>query len=78
MTLEHVLSLAQQLRPVDQVRLIARLVPKVERALDAAASVTPGLARKPLRRLLADLGSAPSAEEIDEVQNEMRATFAEE
>jgi hypothetical protein len=34
--------------------------------------------RAPLRGLLADLGPAPSAEEIDEVQREMWASFSEE
>ena len=34
--------------------------------------------RQPLRGLLADLGPAPSAEDIDEVQQEMWGTFAQE
>ncbi len=77
-TFEQVFSLAQQLRLKDQVRLIARLAPKVEWMLEEAESATQVLTRKPLRGLLADLGPAPSAEEIDEVQHEMWATFGQE
>ncbi|MEZ4730136.1 MAG: hypothetical protein R3E79_23645 [Caldilineaceae bacterium] len=77
-TFEQVFSLAQQLRPQDQVRLIARLAPKVEWILEQVESTTPVLTRKPLRGLLADLGPAPSAEEIDEVQHEMWATFGQD
>lgn len=76
-TLEQVLTLAQQLRPVDQVRLIARLVPNVESMLERAAAPSTGQTHQSLRGALAELGPAPSAEEIDEVQNEMWATFAQ-
>jgi hypothetical protein len=69
-TLDQVLALAQRLRPVDQARLVVRLASKVERALEKAE---PAIAspRVPLRGMLAHLGSAPSAEDIDEVQREM-------
>ena len=77
-TFDQVLVLAQQLRPIDQVRLVARLAPKVEWMVQQIETTTPPLPRKPLRGLLADLGPAPSAEEIDDVQREMWATFAEE
>lgn len=77
-TFDQVFSLAQQLRPRDQVRLIARLAPKVEWMLEQVESATPVQTRKPLRGLLADLGPAPSAEEIDEVQQEMWSTLTQE
>ena len=77
-TFDQVFSLAQRLRPVDQVRLVARLAPKVEWMLEQVEPTTPVQRRKPLRGLLADLGSAPSAEEIAEVQQEMWATFGQE
>jgi len=76
-TLEQVLSLAQRLRPIDQVRLAVRLAPKVEWVL-TQMEIEPTLTRTPLRGLLADLGAAPSAEEIDEVQREMWAGFGKE
>lgn len=77
-TLDQVLALAQRLRPVDQVRLVARLTPTIERVLGQEESTTPPVSRTPLRGLLADLGPAPSAEDIDEVQREMWATFTRE
>lgn len=77
-TFDQVFNLAQRLRPVDQVRLMARLAPKVEWMLQQVETDTPVHERKPLRGLLADLGPAPSAEEIDEVQHEMWASFAQE
>ena len=77
-TFDQVLSLAQRLRPVDQVRLVARLAPKVEWVLEQVEQTTIAQWHKPLRGLLADLGPAPSAEEIDEVQQEMWATFTQD
>lgn len=76
-TFDQVFNLAQRLHPVDQVRLMARLAPKVEWMLQQVETVAPVQEHKPLRGLLADLGPAPSAEEIDEVQHEMWASFAQ-
>lgn len=76
--LDQVLALAQRLRPVDQARLVARLAPAVERVLGQMESSAPSVLHRPLRGLLADLGPAPSAEDIDEVQREMWATFTRE
>jgi hypothetical protein len=70
-TLDDVLALAQRLRPVDQARLVAQLAPVVERVLNQADPPSPPPSRTPIRGLLADLGPAPSAEEIDEVRREM-------
>ena len=77
-TLNQVFSLAERLRPMDQVRLIARLAPKVEWALEQVEPAISVQARKPLRGLLSDLGTAPSAEEIDEMLREMWVSFAQE
>ena len=77
-TLEQVLTLAHKLRPTDQARLIVRLTPKIAAFLDEVEAETAVPARRPLRGLFADLGAAPSAGEIDEVQREMWANFDQE
>jgi hypothetical protein len=74
-TLEEVLRLARQLRPVDQARLIARLAPLMAEALDRTEEHPIPASCEPLYGLLADLGPAPSAEEIDEVRREMWSGF---
>jgi hypothetical protein len=74
-TLEDVLTLARQLRPVDQARLIARLAPLMEEALDRTEGQPILASDEPLYGLLADLGPAPSAEDIDEVRREMWSGF---
>jgi hypothetical protein len=78
LTFEQVLVLAQRLPPVDQVRLVARLAPQVERVLEQVAPTDAIQSWTPLQGLLSDLGPAPSAEDIDEVQREMWARFAQE
>lgn len=77
-TFEQVLALAQRLRPVDQARLVVRLAPKVEVLLHQVETLAAELPRRPLRGQLADLGTAPSAQEIDEIQQEMWATLGQE
>lgn len=70
-TLDEVLELASRLSPVDKVRLIERIAPEIERAL-------PEDPRTPTRSLLGlvkDLGTAPSAEDIDAARREMWANF---
>jgi hypothetical protein len=76
-TFEQVLGLVQRLRPVDQARLIARLAPKMAAFVEQVEHGLQAEERRPLRGLLADLGSAPSAEKIDEVQREMWANFGQ-
>ncbi|XWK87069.1 MAG: hypothetical protein U7127_23110 [Phormidium sp.] len=71
MKLQEVLHLAKQLSPVDKVRLIQELTPDIEREL-VANQITP---RKSLWGLCADLGQAPSADEIDEARREEWANF---
>ena len=68
---EQVYTMARRLRPVDQARLVAQLAPAMERLVEQIDHPAAERARAPLRGLLADLGTAPSAEEIDEVQREM-------
>lgn len=77
-TFEQVFALAQKLRPIDQARLVVRLAPKMEGLLAQVEATTSALPRKPLRGLLADLGPAPSAAEIDGVQREMWASFMQD
>lgn len=77
-TFEQVFRMARRLRPVDQARLVARLAPAMEQLVEQIDHAPAGRPRMPLRGLLADLGPAPSAEEIDEVQREMWASFSEE
>jgi len=73
-TLEQVVSLARQLPPLEKIRLIEQIAPEIERDM---LSQRP-LKRKSLLGLCADLGSAPSAKEIDEVRREMWADFPRE
>jgi len=72
---EQVLELAKKLPPIDQARLVARLAPNMEKLLEQVDSSS--TKRASLRGLLADLGQAPSSEEIDEVRREMWAGFGE-
>jgi hypothetical protein len=70
-TVDEVLDLAQRLSPLDRVRLVERIASGLERDL-SAPQPTP---RRSLRGLWADLGPAPSAEEIDEARREAWANF---
>ncbi len=72
-TVESVLELLRQLPPRDQLKVVARAVPEMERQMPSV--------RRPLRSLrglCADLGPAPSAEEIDEARREAWANFPRE
>jgi hypothetical protein len=73
-TFDHVLDLAQKLPPADQARLVERLAPTIVRALTGAQSMP----RRSLRGILADLGPAPSAEDIDEARREAWSNFPRE
>jgi hypothetical protein len=74
LTLQNVLELVEQLSLVDKVRLIEQVAPQIERDLLAAQRVP----RKSLRGLCADLGPAPSAEDIHEARCEAWANFPRE
>lgn len=73
-TLNEVFSLAKKLSPRDKLRLIEHIAPEIERDL---TTVTPE-PRKSLWGLWADLGPAPSAEEIDEARREAWGNFPRE
>jgi hypothetical protein len=73
-TLEEALSLVKRLSPLDKVRLIEQLTTDIKRELMAA----PPAPRKSLWGLCADLGPAPSAEEIDQARREEWANFPRE
>ncbi len=64
-TLEEVLSLARRLSPVDKIRLVQQIAPEVERT-----AIGQAVKRKSLLGLCADLGPAPSAEDIDQARRE--------
>jgi hypothetical protein len=73
--LDDVVTLALRLSPVDKVRLIEKLAPVLERDL---ALKSAGDTKRSLYGLCADLGSAPSAEEIDQARREVWASFPRE
>ena len=70
-TLDEVVAQALKLSPEDKARLIGQVASVLERDLVAPQP-------RPLqsfRGILADLGPAPSAEEIDEARREAWANF---
>ncbi|MGH2353884.1 MAG: hypothetical protein ACRDI2_12365 [Chloroflexota bacterium] len=67
LTAPAVLKALRQLSPRDRLWVIARALPEAERDLPAAGP------RKSALGVLAHLGPAPSAEEIDEARREMWA-----
>lgn len=70
-TLEEVLDQARKLSPLAKLRLIERVAPDLEGELETSR---PRASRSVLG-LCKDLGSAPSAEEIDEVRREVWGSF---
>ena len=79
-TLDVVLSLARRLRPSDQVQLATRLAPEPKTVMEQleATPVIPRSRSESIYGILADLGPAPSAEDIDEVRREMWASLTHE
>ena len=77
-TLEQTLHLAKQLTPLEKIQLIEKIIPDLEAPLRGAASVVTPAAGHPLRSvygLCADLGPAPTAEDIDEIRREILDNF---
>ena len=74
MTLEQALTVVEQLSPGDRLRLIEKMVPGIQRSIPEIVAPMP---KRSLLGFCADLGTAPSAAEIDEVQREMWAGFGE-
>jgi hypothetical protein len=68
-TLDHVLKLAEQLSPLDKIRLIERVAPQLERELQAIDDRP----RQSLRGLWKGLDI--SADDIAEARREMWADF---
>jgi hypothetical protein len=73
-TLKQVLDLVSQLSLLDKVRLIEWVAPQIEQEL----TITLPSPRKSLYGLCADLGPAPSAEDIDRARQEEWANFPRE
>jgi hypothetical protein len=73
-TLEEVLKQVKQLSLVDKVRLIERVAPEIEREL----MIDKPSPRKSLWGLCADLGVAPSADQINQARQEEWANFPRE
>lgn len=74
MTLEQIIEQAKQLTPWEKMRLIQAISPDIQAAL-----IKPEI--KPRRSLLgicASLGKAPSAEEIDQIRQEIWSSFERE
>jgi thioredoxin-like negative regulator of GroEL len=69
--LEQVVALAQNLSPLDKVRLVERLMATLEETLEEVDKRP----RKSLLGVLSQFGPAPSAEEIDEARREMWGNF---
>ena len=74
-TFEQVVNLAQELSPLEKLRLIERLAPDLEAALQLAQSAPPPR-RRSLRGILRD--SPIDVEELDIAREEMWANFPRE
>lgn len=68
---EEVVTLALSLSPLQKVRLVEQVMKTLEYDLE---STQPKI-RRSLYGICADLGPAPSAEDIDEVRREVWANF---
>lgn len=73
-TLEQVVTIANSLSPLDKLKLIERLACGLEDAVVNGEKKP----RRSLLGVLADLGPAPSAEEIDEARRETWSSISEE
>jgi len=74
MSFEEIAALADQLSAIEKIRLVERLTTGLEQQL-ANEKPKP---RRSLYGILADLGPAPSAEDIDEVRKEVWKNFPRE
>lgn len=74
-TFEEISEQAMRLPLRERLRLVERLVATVEQELEQEQTPKP---RRSLLGLLADLGPAPSAEDIDEARREMWKNFPRE
>jgi hypothetical protein len=67
-TLEAVVAQAQELSPIDKVRLVEQVMATLEQELKTAQPKKPS---RSLLGVLAEYAPAPSSEEIDEARREM-------
>ena len=74
MTVEQALLVVSKLSLADKLRLIERILPDFEQAVAIEKSVP----KRSLYGLCADLGSAPSEEDIAEMRHEAWANFGRE
>jgi len=70
-TLDDVIEYAKQLNALDKIRLVEVLIPDVKATI---ADVPPKALKSPYGTF-ADLGTAPSAEDIEETRREMLRNF---
>jgi len=73
-TLEQVVEMALRLSAVERAHLLERIASTLKQELTEANKQP----RKSLYGLCADLGSAPSAEDIDEARREIWGNFPRE
>jgi hypothetical protein len=74
MQLEEVLGFVKQLSLVDKVRLIERVAPEIERDL----KTTQKIPKRSLWGICSNLGTSPSADQIDQTRHEVWANFPRE
>jgi hypothetical protein len=72
MTFEEISALVMQLSPLEQAKLVERIMGALQEDLQAVHSPQP---RRSFYGILRDLGHAPSAEDIDEVRREFMSDF---
>ena len=70
MSVEQLVSVIRQLPPRERLRIITQVLPDLERELPAGQKP-----KRSLWGLCADLGTAPSALEIDEIRKEVWGGF---
>jgi hypothetical protein len=72
-TLETIITLAQQLSAVDKVRLVGQLVTTLEHDLQSQPT-----SKESLYGLWADMGMSVSDDDIDDIRREMWQNFPRE
>lgn len=70
-TLDDLIEYAKQLSPFDKLRLVEEVMPDVKATIGQA----PPAPLKSAHGALADLGTAPSAEDIEQTRREMFQRF---
>jgi hypothetical protein len=72
-SLDEAVEMVRKLSPLDQLRLVEQVIASLKPTFTEKRG-----RKKSLYGLCADLGTAPSAEEIDEVRREVWANFPRE